>query len=542
MSPYIYEQKRITYPDGSWADVSLARFPADALYFTDIVLRDFHVRMRDAARFRYYKARIRGEQHPIGIAWACLEEDRPAPHMFPTLNTTTDDGEHLLSTNTLVTYTLRELLRRGWLRWQDDTWRTEIPPGYPRWQERADTILGWLMAEERLWLEVGPDELLPSQTAFEDCDPLLHLTAVGRCGYIRDVVRQQMPRIAFNTGFFLLEHDDYISHHSALGDPYGMQVHDGDIIRPPLYHRGTIWQTADGQWAVGRIGMDDVRLILPGGMTLYPLNDPSGNEPQFVVNPPPDEDVPAAIYTRYSGVRTQGQALGHTPHAPGRFELTVIDRAITGWKRGGGLLIPQNGFVLSFAASSDGQPLREIGSLAPNIEALRELLRGGSLRYTFARPEHQGIRRALQCGPLLIQDGQSVLSAATFDKEEYWISRMGEDRYLFGIVPTEYPCDTNRTRAARIGLGIDADGNLIVLAISGSSKGIAREGIDSVGATLDELTEQLLAAGAVAAVNLDGGGSTQLFVEGGLYNSPGDRRGRQGVTYERLVPTIGVVP
>jgi len=43
------------------------------------------------------------------------------------------------------------------------------------------------------------------------------------------------------------------------------------------------------------------------------------------------------------------------------------------------------------------------------------------------------------------------------------------------------------------------------------------------------------------ATNLDGGGSVQLFVEGGLYNSPGDRRGRQGVPYERLAPTTSLI-
>jgi exopolysaccharide biosynthesis protein len=88
---------------------------------------------------------------------------------------------------------------------------------------------------------------------------------------------------------------------------------------------------------------------------------------------------------------------------------------------------------------------------------------------------------------------------------------------------------------------VDAEGAIIVVAIAGSSQGIAQPGIDSAGATLLELAAQLQAAGAVHAINLDGGGSTQVFVEGGLANRPGDRRGRQGVAYERLVPTIGII-
>jgi exopolysaccharide biosynthesis protein len=134
-----------------------------------------------------------------------------------------------------------------------------------------------------------------------------------------------------------------------------------------------------------------------------------------------------------------------------------------------------------------------------------------------------------------------VASDNRFAIEEFWISRMAEDAYVFGIVPTEYPTDVGDTRAARIGIGADVNGDIVIVAMSGSSKGIARPGIDSVGATLLELADQLHREGAVDAINLDGGGSTQVFVEGGLYNSPGDRRGRQGVTYERMVPTIGVV-
>ncbi len=55
-----------------------------------------------------------------------------------------------------------------------------------------------------------------------------------------------------------------------------------------------------------------------------------------------------------------------------------------------------------------------------------------------------------------------------------------------------------------------------------------------------ELAEFLQEMGAVDAVNMDGGGSSQLFFLGGLTVVPGNRLGLQSVHYERMVPAVGV--
>ncbi|MBN2469932.1 MAG: phosphodiester glycosidase family protein [Anaerolineae bacterium] len=538
MQGYDCQQKQVTYADGLKADISLVRCRPEQLRFQDIPLADPLVRLRDATRLRYYKARIRGEADPVVIGWACLEDDQPVQHMFPTLQTTSRSGEHFISTNSFVTYVLRVLLARGWLRFRRGEWCPEIPTGYPAWEETAVIVLQWLMAEQRIWLETGPGQTIPDKTRFENCDPLLHLTPVGRCGCIRDIARRQMPAAAFNASFFLLEHDDYVSHHSALGDPYGLLVVAGEIIRPPLYRRSTLWQDAQGGWHIDTLGMADIRLHLPGGMTLYPPGS-AADGPQFALNPA--GEVPLALYTRAFSTAPDGFTAGSTPDSPGRFELTIIDRRVVSWQRGGGLEIPQNGFVLSIQAAREGEPLTEIGDLHEALAAIQVLLQNGEIRYSFDQPAWQGMTAAQQNGPELMRDGQITITDSSFPHEEYILSRETDQGYEIGVVPTEFPTDAAETRAARLGIGINAAGDLIVLAISGSSKGVARPGIDSAGATLVELAEQLEAAGAVEAINLDGGGSVQLFVEGGLYNNPGDRRGRQGVTYERMVPTIGLV-
>lgn len=505
---FYYEQRTVTYPDGDWAEVCAVGIPADALRFADITLADHRVRLRDAARLRYYKAQRRGESAPAIIAWACLEVDQPASEVFPSIETSTSEGERLLSANSFVTYTLRALLARGWLHWRDHTWHVETPD--QGWRARGRAVLDWLGAADRLWLETGPTPPQPAYH-FARFDPLLNLIPVGRCGYVRDTARARLPRVAFNSTYFLLEHEDFLSHHSALGDPYGLLVVDGLIHRPPLYRRSAIWRGADGRWQVGHLGMADVSLHLPGGLAAQPA-----------INPAAPGDV--ALYTRYFGVAQQGKVLGYTPPAPGRLELTIIDRQIVGWQRGGKLQLPQNGYALSFAP----------GVLSATQQ--ESLLAFAPLTYTFSQPEHAGISQAVGCGPLLLKAGQATLSADTLAGEQFWISRRG----IVGVVPTEYPDDVDRSRAARAGLGITAQGDLVLVAVSGTSKDLARNDNLSAGATLVELAEQLLAAGAVEAVNLDGGGSVQVFVEGGLFNQPGDQRGRPGVFYERMVPTIGL--
>jgi len=91
-------------------------------------------------------------------------------------------------------------------------------------------------------------------------------------------------------------------------------------------------------------------------------------------------------------------------------------------------------------------------------------------------------------------------------------------------------------------LGITATGNLMVAVMMGSeTKGVKNPALDSAGATLVELAQLMQENGAVDAVNLDGGGSSQLFFVGGSTTVPGNRLGLQAVHYERMVPSIGVV-
>lgn len=347
-------QDRIHWRDGTFSDYTILKFPPAGFRFLDIDQREPLVKLKDAAYPRWVKALGRGETDPRIVAFLRLARDRPVSELFPNLHCYTETGEGLFSANSLITHTLRTLLAHGWLRYEGGRWQVIVPKAEAAWRQRGEAVLALLEGEGRLHLEPGPGVSPPDTVAFEDFAVAQNLIPVGRLGFPRDLVWRERPRIAFNTAFFLLEHHDFFSFHSALGEPFGLFVQQGLIQRPPLYRRAALFQRADGSW-------------------------------QNVASN-------VTVYTRAYGIATHGCALGCTPSEAGRIELTLIDQQVVGWKTGGGLDIPQNEFVLSFAP----------GVLTPEAQAtLRTALRTRPVvSYRFVGEEHQDIVQALQVGPL----------------------------------------------------------------------------------------------------------------------------------------------
>lgn len=82
--------------------------------------------------------------------------------------------------------------------------------------------------------------------------------------------------------------------------------------------------------------------------------------------------------------------------------------------------------------------------------------------------------------------------------------------------------------APRTAMGQKKTGEVIFLVIDGRS-------LESLGATLREVQDILLQYGAVNAVNLDGGSSTTMYLNGKVINKPSDKLG------ERMVPSVFMV-
>ena len=70
-------------------------------------------------------------------------------------------------------------------------------------------------------------------------------------------------------------------------------------------------------------------------------------------------------------------------------------------------------------------------------------------------------------------------------------------------------------RAPRTGIGIKADGTVLLMVVDGRSR-------YSAGMSLNEFARYLKRFGAVSAVNLDGGGSSEMVLDGRIMNRPSD--------------------
>lgn len=88
------------------------------------------------------------------------------------------------------------------------------------------------------------------------------------------------------------------------------------------------------------------------------------------------------------------------------------------------------------------------------------------------------------------------------------------------FVETKHP----RTAVAKL-----KDGKFLMVTIDG------RQPEHSIGINLNELAELLLELGATEAMNLDGGGSTTMFLNGKIVNKPSDKEGERSISDAILV-------
>lgn len=521
MSDIGYHRQRLQLDDGAWTAAHQVDIPAAALSFEDLHPISSYIRQQDIARMHYARARARGEEAPQILTWTAMQTDRRASDMFPELSYQTDDGENIISANSFITWVLRKLLSSGWLELHEyisDTyeWQVDIPEANKTWRDRADAILRYL--EESIQLDLYPnvERGTYQPRVFRPFDVRHNFARIGRCDFIRHFAQNHERRLIFNTSHFLHEHDDLLSHHSGYGDAIGLMVAEGTVLRPPIYRRGALLYDGES-WRIETIGLDDIALTLPGEIRLAAGNS---GDLRFVLNPA--EAQPIALYTRAAHLSAAGAPLDRSPADADRTEFVIVNRQILAWKRGGDLQIPQNGFLLS------------IGAGALPEETIAGLIDDAWVEYALA-DESRTIQAGIQAGPTLLRNGANVLAGAA-EREEFWPTQDGR----VGISPVRMTLAPAGRRKARTAIGIKENGDLLLLVLDGC-EAACRSELDSAGATLSELTELLQEAGAVDALNLSGEGSSHLFVAGGLANTPSDRRGRQGVVFERMLPSIGIV-
>jgi Phosphodiester glycosidase len=127
----------------------------------------------------------------------------------------------------------------------------------------------------------------------------------------------------------------------------------------------------------------------------------------------------------------------------------------------------------------------------------------------------------LQAGPMLVAAGRGLI-------------RDGEDLEGFAAGARQFDSDITDGRYPRAALGLDED-DLIAVVCDGRAD-------NEAGLSMAELASAMIDLGAREAINLDGGGSASLVVDGALVNTPREehgvplRGGRAVCTALRFVP------
>ena len=162
-----------------------------------------------------------------------------------------------------------------------------------------------------------------------------------------------------------------------------------------------------------------------------------------------------------------------SPYAPKYgMSLRVADGKITK-ASANPLDIPQNGYVIS----------------GPK-KLLQPLLKNKDVDLTIKTiPEWKNVKHIISGGPYLVKNG------------EVFVDMTAQKLCAIG------------GRNPRTAVGYTSDNNLILLTADG------REG-SSIGMTLMELARFMQSLGCIGAINLDGGGSTVMYVNGSVVNKP----------------------
>jgi len=304
---------------------------------------------------------------------------------------------------------------------------------------------------------------------------------------------------AINGGFFRLDRSEF------AGDAAGVLMIDGVLVSESInYRAGVVIRNGKRYSSVFFNHINayaDLQIGGPGNLRSLTLSGINRER----------KKTDAVLYTPFFGESTRTENAGteislsrcKTGKIIGSFRETVCRRAER-VKNPGNTNIPLDGYVVSIGPEFL-YPDPVLRSMIDRIREPRDknvkfrirhpiLLDGGQ----FTVDKTIDITNGL---PLLIRNGKIDI---TWERE-----KASKD-----LVEVRHP----RTAMARL-----QDGKLLMITVDGRQPGI------SAGMTLLELAEYLLSLGATNAINLDGGGSTTMFLNGKVVNQPSDKGGERKV-------------
>jgi hypothetical protein len=301
---------------------------------------------------------------------------------------------------------------------------------------------------------------------------LSFLPVSGKIGFLSDISYGEVPVV--NASFFLMDFSDCDSPYDVLGTPYGLMHHNGITLSPPLFGREALGVGQDGRVRIFHPTLRDVTVEIDGKR-----------------------------YHDGNGCTFHGRPAERTTPPSFGSDWVIVGNRVVAIHDGGETPIPMAGFVLSFPEK------RRVVAQTVQYHGFEQL------------------RFGIQVGPALLTDGVQA------DKLVCPFFQPG------GVVPfppTVYPLSFENGRAARIGLGCDANDSPVLVWVEGAGKLGHVKGKESAGASLAEFAAIGSELGLRQLVNLDGGGSAQIIHDGARKLRVADRVPGQNTEAERPVP------
>ncbi len=250
------------------------------------------------------------------------------------------------------------------------------------------------------------------------------------------------------------------SYFAANGVILGVTKIDGTIVGTTYYDRSAFGVMPDGSFVFGTVSYNGTVKIDQVTLPVSGVNAERGENGLIIYN---------RAYGRTTGTNPYG--LEYVIRGGRVAEINTNDS-----------VIPSDGYVVSVHGSSM-DAFAAAGTRVGDPTVLRE--------ETGAMWD-----RAVQivgAGPRLVENGVVHVTA-------------GEE---------QFPGDIRYGRAPRSAVGVTKSGKVVFAVVDGRQS-------HSHGLTLTEFAELLVKFGVQNAINLDGGGSSALYVNGGVVNSPSD--------------------
>lgn len=278
------------------------------------------------------------------------------------------------------------------------------------------------------------------------------------------------PVAAINGDFYTIARGDY------QGDPLGLQIVEGEVVSSPA-KRGCVWFDGEGKPHMGKVE-SKFRIVWPDGEseTPFSLNEPRGDAAAVLFTPAMAHNLKDATKPRFGTRTTDGRELVLEPveeNSGPPFKIGKTFRVkVTAIREGGNSPIPKKSAILSLGPKLlDSLPSLKVGDrLTIKLET---------------SPDLTGASNAVGGGERLLEAGKVATDGKSKDRHPRSVIAWGKG-YLYLIV------------------------------VDGRSPKVA------IGMTYAELAELAKSLDCTEALNLDGGGSSTLWAEGKVLNTPSD--------------------